>query len=248
MKRGVQIGLVALAVGVAFGVGALTGAASFEMLYALAIPALATLAAAFFGARYAFTLQNQRSEEESERAKVAAANRAIFSLSRKYNRLRNFHDQFIAPHEGNEAAFLTMLPAVELMKDDILFDIDGISFLLETEHRNLLGEVTISVAKYQTAIDAINLRSRLHLNEAQPLLEQAGVIEGGQYAFGEIRRALGERLFTSLRQSTEQLISATGEALQSLERSADDLTRAFRDEFPNRGIIELARAERGEGT
>ena len=52
------------------------------------ISALATLAAAFFGARYAYKLQSDAAKREEMKTRVEAGNRAVFELVRIYNQIR----------------------------------------------------------------------------------------------------------------------------------------------------------------
>jgi hypothetical protein len=206
-------------------------------------PGFVTLAAAFFGAKYAFDLETAKAQREVVGTQVAAGNRVIFALIRKYNKLLNFERQFLSAFRGDPTAFLQMPPLLELMKDDIAIDLESISFLLETEHRNLLGELSIGVAKYQSAIDAINARSRLHLAEAQPAIEKAKLIEGGDYTFGEIEAALGPRLYKTLNQATTQVFEHTTETMNFLVDVSRKLTAALKEEFPGLSIISLGSAD-----
>jgi hypothetical protein len=211
------------------------------------VPGVVTLAAAFFGAKYAFDLETAKTQREVESAQIAAGNRVIFALIRKYNKLLNFESQFLSAFRSDSSAFLQMPPLLELMKDEIAIDIESISFLLETEHRNLLGELSVGVAKYQSAIDAINARSRLHLAEAQPAIEKAKLIEGGDYTFKEIEDALGPRLYATLNQATTQVFEHTKETMNFLVDVTGKLTAALMEEFPGRSIISLGTVDVADG-
>jgi hypothetical protein len=204
------------------------------------VPGLATLAAAFFGAKYAFDLQNTEAKREVESAQIAAGNRVIFALIRKYNKLLNFDSQFLSHLRGDRTAFLQMPPLLELMKDEISIDLESISYLLETDHQNLLGELSVGIAKYQSAIDAINARSRLHLKEAQPAIEKSELVKGGDYSFANIECALGPRLSTTLKQATDQVFEHTRETIRFLADVSGKLTAALKDRFPGKPIIALA--------
>lgn len=205
------------------------------------VPGLVTLAAAFFGAKYAFDLQAAKALRETESAQIAAGNKAIFALVRKYNQLLNFKHQFLERFRDDPTAFLQMPPLLELMKDDILVDFDSLSYLLETDQRNLLGELSVGVEKHQSAIGAINARSRLHITEAQPALEKAEIVEGGKYTFQQMETALGQRLHTTLRQATDQVFEHTTGTLLFLENVTRKLTAALREQFPGRSIIAMGK-------
>jgi len=243
MNRAVWIvGLMAVfLIGVAVGAGLTSD--PWPLLAQAIVPGLVTLAAAFYGAKYAFDLQTAKSLREAEIAQVAAGNKAIFALIRKCNKLQNFEQQFLKQFRDDPTAFLQMPPLLELMKDDIAVDLDSLSFLLETKHRNLLGEISVGIAKYQSAIDAINARSRLHLAEAQPAIERAKIIEGGEYTLQQIVAALGPRLYATLTQATNQVFDHTARTLVFLEDVSKKLTAALKETFPERSIISFTSAD-----
>ena len=112
-----------------------------------------------------------------------------------------------------------MPPTHDLEKDDITIDLSGLAYSLETAYANLLGELAIAIAKYRSAIDAMNLRSALHRGDVQLNLERAGLIEDKPSTLAEIRGALGERLFITLTQATDQAIDAVPKALAEITPS-----------------------------
>ena len=79
-----------------------------------------------------------------------------------------------------------------------------VCIIFTTEDPNLLGELSVAGQRYEKALDTINARSKLHLNEVQPKLEKAGIIEGGDYSPEDIEQALGNRLFLTIQQSTSE--------------------------------------------
>ena len=207
------------------------------------LPALSTLAAAFLGAWYAFSLQDNKNRRETEDRRIAALNLAIFALGRKQNKLHNIQDQIVSRWKEHPARFLLMPPTHDLEKDDIAIDLTGLAYLLETAHANLLGELTIAVAKYRSALDALNLRSALHKGEVQLKLESAGLIEDKPATLAEIRSALGERLYITLSQATDQVIDAVPKALAEVTQISDQLTLAGRSTFPPKRIIRIGPPE-----
>ncbi len=241
LKNRIIGGVLIFFVGV--GVGIAIDEKSFNLIYTVILPGVVTLLAVFLGAKYAFQLQADKKEEELLRENVAAGNRAIFAIIRKFNKLKNFDVQFLESFKGDPTAFLQMPPLLDLVKDDINLDIDSISFLLETKFKNLLGEISTGLGKYQSAIDAINARSRLHIAHVQPLLERAGIVEGGNYSMGDIEKALGQRLFVTIKQATNQVFEHTIESLNFIEEISNKLTKALKEVFPGKEIIALGKAE-----
>ena len=204
------------------------------------LPALSTLAAAFLGAWYAFSLQDNKNRREQEDRQIAALNLAIFALARKQSKLQNIIDQVLEPWKTNPVRFLMMPPTHDLEKDDIAIDFSALAYLLETKHSNLLGHLAIAVAKYRSAIDALNLRSALHKNDVQTRLEAASTIGNEPVTLAEIRQALGERLFITLEQATDQAIGAAPRALEHVTDISAQLTNAGRSLFPPGRVIRIS--------
>lgn len=201
------------------------------------VPALATLVAAFYGAKYAFQFQKDKEKEDNKRRNVVNGNSAIFNMMRMTNTLRTVQRQIIDPARDRPVRFLQMQPTLHLINDDIKLNIETLYFLLETEARNLLGELVTEEARYQSALDAINERSRLHREEVQPVLERAGIVQGGDYSLAQIENALGNRLYTTIQQATEQAIDHVDSTVVSLKQVSDKLTASLKKQFPNETII-----------
>ena len=164
-------------------------------------------------------------------------NNSIFALSRMSNKLVNFQRQIINPSRDSPARFLEMRPTATLEKDDIKLDMEKLYFILEADDRDLLGEIMVEEERYRSAIDAINERSRLHLHEVQPLLERAGFVLGGKYPFAQIETMLGQRLYSTIAQNTEQVISHVDSAVVSINLVADKLTASLKKQYPDKKII-----------
>ena len=222
-----------------FGVGAgwIAQGRHWDVLLTSYVPALATLVAAFYGAKYAFQFQREKEREDSKKRNVVNGNSAIFSMMRMASNLRNYQKQVIEPVRNNQTCFLTMQPTLPLAKDDIKINIEILYFLLETNDRNLLGELVTEEVRYQSALDAINERSRLHRQEIQPLLERAGIVQGGNYSFAQIENALGNRLYITIQDATEQVIYHVDSTVISLKQISDKLTATLQKQYPNETII-----------
>lgn len=196
------------------------------------IPALVTLLAAFLGARYAFSLQNEKIKRDQIQSNVAAGNKAVFLISRQINELDTIKEQIIDPERNQDIKFLTIRPFFLRDLEHLKFDTDALSFLLQTDHRELLSELTIEEARFQQTINAVNRRSHLHLKEIQPLLEKAGFIEGNNYTISFIRDALGDRIFTSLQRATDDMIHHVDKTLDTLTVMVNKLSNSLSEIYP----------------
>ena len=215
----------------------------FVTLFTIILPAFATLIAAYLGAKYAFELHEKKQEKELINKNFIAGNRAIFSLVMKYNKLTNIEAQLLKPHEGNPKAFLEMTPMLNLAKNEINVDVNSISFLLDTDHRNLLAEVCVALSKYDSSLDAINARSNLLLDEVLPALDKACIRENENYTHEDIEKAMGHKNYVILTQSTQQIFDNVKETIQFFEQIINKLTETLKELFPGRKVLYLGHKE-----
>ena len=220
-----------------FAAGWLVQGQHWDVFLTSYVPSLAVLLAAFYGASFAYELQKEKEKEDIKRRNIVNGNSAIFTLMRMTNKLVIFQRQIIDPIRNNPARFLAMQPTATLEKDDIKLDMEKLYFLLETDDRDLLGEIMIEEERYRNAIDAINGRSRLHLLEAQPQLEKAGFQPGGEYTFAQMEAMLGPRLYATIKSATDQTITHIDNAVVSIKATSDKLTTSLKRLFPNEKII-----------
>lgn len=201
------------------------------------IPALVTLLAAYYGAHYAFKFQSGKEEADLIRRNIVSINSSIFTLTRMANKLFIYQRDIINPVRSSPLFFLEMSPTIDMEKELIKLEIDSLYFLLETDHRNLLGEIMIEEERYRGAIEAINMRSKKHIRDVQPLLENAGVVPSEAHTLKEIERILGIRLFTTIKQSSEQVITHVDRTLISLKQVTDRLRDNIKKQYPETAII-----------
>lgn len=236
--------------GITFTLGAVVGWIAqgrfLSILLTSYVPALATILAAYFGAKYAFDCQSKKETENTKRKNIVNGNVVIFNISRIISDLLNFQKDIIDPVRGKTTAFLEMSPTTHLPKEDISVDLNSIYYILETEDRNLLGELSAELSKYQTTLVAINERSRFHIHEVQPTLEKAGIVEGGNYSHKQMETVLGNRLYITMHKATEQVIESVDNTLLSLQEVGSKLTQSLKKQFPGETIIGISIPEKGK--
>lgn len=204
------------------------------------IPALTTLFAAFLGAKYAFKLNSNKEKRDIQNRNIVAGNLAVFNMVRMLNILLNYQNQIIEPVRGKKLAFIEMPPTLHLIEDDVNMDFNSLSFLLDYDNPNILGELSIEKSKFKKAIDAINQRSQLHISRLQPILEQANLIEGGNYSPSYLKEILGPQLYATMSQSTNQIIEHVDSTIPSMQEICKKLSDALKKIFPNEKIISLS--------
>lgn len=234
INRIITLGVVFI---LGFAAGWLVEGKHWDVFLTTYIPSLATLVAAFYGAKYAFQFQRDKEIEDIKTRNVVNGNNSIFALSRMAGKLVDFQKQTINPIRNSPAKYLEMRATSHLEKDDIRLELESLYFILETDDRNLLGEIMVEEGRYRSAIDAINLRSQFHLHEVQPLLERAGFVQGGQYSFEQIKGMLGPRIYATISQATDDVIHHVDATVESIKSVSNKLTASLKKQYPNETII-----------
>lgn len=234
---------IALAFILGVGAGWIIQGRHWNVFLTSYIPALATLVAAFYGAKFAFKFQQDKEKQETTQRNLLNANSALFSMSRMANKLFLYQRDVINPVRNSPGKFLELPPTQDLEKEFIEFETQSLVFLLETTYINLLGEVLIEVERYRTTIEAINTRSRLHIQTIQPRIEQANFPANKKISISEIENCLGDRLSTTLRQSTDQVIDHVDSSLESIKTIASKLQKAIKDLYPTAKVISFSLPE-----
>ena len=202
------------------------------------ITAIATLAAAYFGALFAFKFQERNEDRKIKASNIAAGNRAMFLLLRQFNELSVVKKQIIDPHREHPAKFVVMRPSLPLNYENLRVEVNSLSFLLETKHRQILMDLLIEENRFHTALQTVNERSKLHLQEVQPILEKAGIVEGGDYSLQQLEEALGNRLFIQISRATDEMLDHVDSGIKSLLEMGDKLYEALRDLYPGETFIQ----------
>ncbi len=203
------------------------------------VTGLVTLVAAFAGSWYAFRLTDRERERQTVREQVAAVNRAQFVLIQQFNALKQIQSQTIEPVRQHPGRFIAMRALLPIRGASSLIDADSLSFLLETDDRELPFRMLIEQQRFETAVQALNERSRLHLDVLQPMLAAAGIKEGIGYSRANIVKALGEELVLRLERATDEAIEQVDITIKSCPALVETFYAAMKARFPNHTIIRL---------
>lgn len=207
------------------------------------LPSLTTLIAAFFGAWFAFSLQNMSRKKDDQNTKISFGNQALFTLCQRVNNLWLIQKKIIDPFRGDPGFHIGMRPTQDFENDDTYLDIEGLKFLLDTEYQQLLLDLHIEDQRYKTCIRLVNSRSQLHMNLVQPRLESANISEGQYYSADYWKEAIGQRLYLTLQRATEDLISNVDNTVKSNTEIKDRLIDAFRELLPGEKFINFEMTE-----
>ncbi len=227
------------------GIGWLAYQKLWEAIITVVVTSIATVGAAYFGAKVAFDKNAEKERENIRNQNRINGNIALFNLMHMINLLGSFRLQFIDPWRTNDHAFLLILPALPFEK--IKLNVEALSFLLETDEPNLLGELALSEEAYRNAVGSINERSRLHRDDVQPKLEQAGFIQG-QHNANQAADLLGNRLNQTLKLATDTMIKVVDETIDRLKINTERLGKCLKTHFPEGKTIHVEFPAKNETT
>lgn len=237
MKVGFQITLlVAVCIAVGIGLGMIINAPT--ILQDDVSNPLATLIAAFVGAWAAFRLQHQKELDDQRRARIAAGNRALFTLLQQANTLKLFQRDFIDPNRDHPGRHLQMQPVLPY-EDTLHFEVNQLDFLATPKHQQVLFDLVLEESRYREAIKSINTRSTLHLEQIQPKLSAAGIVHGQEYTGEQYHRDLGDFLYQHLRSTTDAVVFHVDTTVASLVAMKNRLRVALLELYPKERFIDF---------
>lgn len=201
------------------------------------VTGIATIAAAYFGAKYAFEKNAEKECENVRNQNRVNGNIALFNLTRMFEILEAFQSQFINPKRNDKYPFLSIRDT--LPRETMKLNLEILYFLLETDVPNLLGETAITEEWYVEAIKHINERSRIHREEYQPLLEILQKVRSykGPLDENQIKENVGAYIFDRLKVATELMIKDVDDAIPRIINNAEQLSKCLKMQFPEGNFI-----------
>lgn len=209
--------------------------------------AAATLVAAYAGARYAFQINKQHEERRENEQKRLAGNRAVLALWRQLNTLNGVLKLNLNPHRGDPRRYFSV-KAVRVLPSILpRLDIDSIAFLLDGKNPNLLGHLDKAQHMAFSAMDFLAERSRMHVEEVQPLIEEENRRRLAGNAPRRDEDILGERLFRRINDLTNKSFETFDESVSETRLQIDALSNELRMMFPKQNVIFLIPNDANDG-
>ena len=198
---------------------------------------LATLAAAYFGAKYAFKLQSDKDKCASDAADVKSANSVIFELARTFNKFIAIKKQFIDEHRDKAERHLMIMPVAGMSWEPPMFNYDSISFLFKSSDPNLLGTLSLVEQEIASTLDVIKQRSTMHVEILQPTIERLSQQVGKQVPLLQIEDELGPRLATTLKMSTTFMVDGVDNVLVGCKEHIEKIRAETQRLYPGHTVI-----------
>ncbi len=203
------------------------------------ITSLATLLAAYLGAKFAFKWQNQQLLEQKIADEVAAGNKALFEIIRTYNKFVAIRNQFINPHRNDPMKHYLIMPITGLDHHVTKIDYDSLIFLIQTKEPDLINQLSGFEQEANSTIDAINHRSMMHFDHVQPAIEEAENKYGSTLTQQQIDSAVGVRYKSMMEMSTDTMIECVDSVIALAENYISKLSGLLKHEFKGHNIIRM---------
>ena len=204
---------------------------------------LVTLLSAFGGVFAAFFLERRVRIREKRNRELEAANRLLYWLYERLNSIKLFQVDFVDPTRGDLGQMVSMLPLFHFGGPSSVLNIQDVAFMFQTKHKEELLALHVCEQKFEETVNAIRLRSDMHLNIYQPMLERAGVPHGAEITDVQIRTILGHRNYEMLRQATEAVVFHVDTFIQRGDELRGKLISAFSEVFSSNEVFKFELAE-----
>lgn len=204
------------------------------------LSAIATIAASFFGAMFAFRLQQKEKDRERRQQEIAQAGAALQCLFRMADTVGGYKANYVNPIRGmRQVAGIMLAPSLPEDVDRERFNFDGLSFLSDKEGQQVVADLWLEERRFHNLMKAINRRSKVHLDQYQPVAEAKALHQRGGITLQELRTEVGPRVVDELVRTTEFIIKDVDDTLASLQRAKDQFHVVLRKRFPKQKFLDF---------
>ncbi|ARZ74635.1 hypothetical protein CCR98_10760 [Stenotrophomonas sp. WZN-1] len=202
------------------------------------LSAVATLAASFFGASFAFRYQQKEKDRERREKEIAQAGAALQCLFRMTNIVGGYKTSFVDPvREMGDMAAINLAASLSEDVSRERFDMASLSFLSGLEEQQLVADLWLEERRFRNLMQAIDRRSKLHLEQFQPKAEAHGLHSRGQLSLDEIRKLLGPMIVNELQRTTKFIIKDVDDTLESLDQVKTRFREVLSLRFPGQKFL-----------
>lgn len=206
--------------------------------------AIATLIAAYVGAKFAFKLNEKKKEEEFEINNKKSIHKFMMKLFLITNDLLQIEKYYLLTAEKYhpKERHLFLLSPGELLNNKYSFDLNDIDFIMQPKNIDLLTKTVITIDSYRNSIDVINKRTMLH-DEAQIIFNKSGLQQGQLCKAVELEKLIGPLLNENLKIATDASIEFTKKTINDLFEVKNDFLKTVKEIYPSENFIDYKRPE-----
>lgn len=191
----------------------------------------------FFGALFAFRLNQHKEDTKIDTTREDALNRALLTLIRQYNAISNLArdiDNFQDPIE--RAINMPALKPPDYSK--LTQDINSLDFLLNTKNPNILVELSIEDERFHQAISALNLRNDVYLKDFLPKISELQ-LNKKHVNIDILEEKFGFNIWNSVLNGSNYAYMHISESKKSLPKMITILYSTAKEIYPKKGFIHV---------
>lgn len=197
--------------------------------------------ATFFGAMFAFRLNEAKDLRSLSNSRREALNRALFILIRQKNAVHQLELGFQKYTSLVERAF--NMPAMKPPAyADLVFSMAELDFLLESKNPAILFMLSIEEERFHQTISAVQIRNEFYVDEVQKALS-AQKINGRATTLLELQALLGERLFHGAMNGADMAWQHVTNTNLSLQHAHAELHKLAKEIFPGHKFLSYDKVE-----
>lgn len=195
----------------------------------------------FFGATFAFRLNEAKDFRSLSNSRREALNRALFTLARQTNAVHQLSRDFQKYTSRFERAF--NMPAMKPPTyADLVFNMAELDFLLESTNPSILFILSIEEERFHQTISAIQIRNEFYVDEVQKALS-AQKINGKATTAAKLEALLGDRLFHGAMNGADMAWQHVTNTNLSLHHAQTELLKLAKEIFPGHKFISYEKVE-----
>jgi hypothetical protein len=184
--------------------------------------AFLALLGTFFGALFAFRLDEDKEKKKEYQRRKSAMNRALLVLGAQHNELRIIKKELEKfPHLKACAFNMNAAQPVETLR--LEQKIDDLDFLLESEAPNMLFKLHLEQLRFDQALEAVRMRNKHCVDVLQPAMEKHD-LRGKMVSDAQVREALGNMIYETAVNTTATMAYHVGAS----DLSIPELAAEFR--------------------
>jgi len=194
------------------------------------------LVSTFFGATFAFRLNERKEAQKELDRQRAALNRALLVLGTQWNEvitsarlLRQYH----SPHEQALA-----MPAWEPPPISDRIPVEDLFFLVDGPDPHILVELIIEQQRFDQCLTAIRLRGKFYVDTVQPAMV-SGKVLGRPMPLNQMIEAIGSHIYTGAMQAAEAMRHQLFPSEKSLWSMIERLRNVGKAMHPSWQIIQF---------
>ncbi|MCJ0826550.1 hypothetical protein MQC88_11410 [Luteimonas sp. 50] len=210
---------------------------TLQLLINLVVTPVATLAAAYAGARIAFGFQSKKDHENEISQNVRAANTTIFQLVRFAYLFHVIEKQYIAEHRNNQARHFQIDAGMEYGIEELHINFDSLAFLFNSPKPDLLRTLAAVQLEINATVGVIRQRQHWHVEKFQVAMDSVPV--GVALTSNEVEALVGERIAITLKKQTDDIIEGVDASIAGLRSHIDNLRDVVKAMYPAHGVVFL---------